>query len=193
MDAQAAAAVTSRNVARLDRVLGRTLDAAAASRRYVINQDPAALAVIDSAQSDVEYALDSIRATSEDHPVQRRNLDTLGPILGEEFAEVRQVTLVRRLVGRDSAMALLAAPRPAQGPARLIADMRNEEERVLGERSRTMAIRARTTRVFIVGGSIFAFLLALVALRPLGGSMVRQLAQRLTPSATDQSATSRRP
>lgn len=191
MDAQAAAAVTNRNIARLDRVLERTIEAEAASRRYVIGPNTAALALIDSAQSDVEFALDSIRVAAEDNPVQRLSLDTLGPIVGSEFTEIRQVTLVRRKAGRDSATTLLVQERPGRSTPRLIAGMRREEVRVLGERSRRMANSARTTRVFIVGGTLFAFLLAFVALQPLRGSVERRLSQRLSPVSADPPADER--
>lgn len=185
MDAQAAAAVTNNNIARLDRVLVRSRDAEGAARRYVETRGAGSLALLDAAQSDVEYALDSIRVASEDHPSQRRYLDSLGPIVGAHFRDLREAALVRRLAGRDSAMKLLVAERAVRGPERLIADMRNEEVRVLGERSRLMANSARTSRVFIIGGSLLAFLLALIALQPLRGSVERRLTQRLSRVSTD--------
>lgn len=185
MDAQAAAAVTNNNIARLDRVLVRSRDAEGAARRYVETRGAGSLALLDAAQSDVEYALDSIRVASEDHPSQRRYLDSLGPIVGAHFRDLREAALVRRLAGRDSAMKLLVAGRAVRGPERLIADMRNEEVRVLGERSRLMANSARTSRVFIIGGSLLAFLLALIALQPLRGSVERRLTQRLSRVSTD--------
>ncbi|HVZ47154.1 MAG TPA: CHASE3 domain-containing protein [Gemmatimonadaceae bacterium] len=185
MDAQAAAAITNANIARLDRVLVRSADAEGAARRYVETMGAGSLALLDSAQNDVEYALDSIRVVSEDHPVQRRYLDTLGPIVGARFRDLRQAAIARRLATRDSATKLLAALPKAPGPERLLADMRAEEVRVLGERSRLMANSARTSRVFIVGGSLFAFLLALVALQPLRGSVERRITQRLTQVPAD--------
>ena len=188
VDAQDAAAVTNTNIGRLDRVLARTAAAGEAIHRYAESGSPDALALIDSAQSDVEYALDSLLASSEDHPVQRRNLDSLGPLLGTRFRDYRQAILVRARIGHDTALALLSAGRPGPAAAQLIAQMRDEEVKVLGERARTMAESAKTTRVIIVAGSIFAFILALVALQPLRPSVERGLSARLTkavPVVTD--------
>lgn len=188
VEAQNAAAITNTNIGRLDRVLARTAAADEAIRRHAESGSPVALAIVDSAQSDVEYALDSLHASSEDHPVQRRNLDSLGPVLSSRFRDYRQAALVRDRIGKDTALTLLAAARPGPAPARLIAEMRDEEVMVLGERSRVMAESAKTTRVLIVAGSIFACVLALVALQPLRPSVERDWSARLTkaaPVATD--------
>lgn len=178
--AQAAAAVTNANVARLDRVLARSADAERATHEYVETMNAGALAVLDSAQSDVEYALDSIRIASEDHPVQRRYLDSLGPIVGARFRDLRQAAAGRRLATHDSAVRLLTAIRTVPGPTRLVADMRAEEVRVLGERARLMAASVRRTQLLIVGGSVLAFVLALVALQPLRVSVERRITESIS-------------
>ena len=139
VDAQRAAAATNLNIARLDRVLQRTGAADEAISRYAESGDRAFLSVIDAAQSDLEYALDSLRTATEDHPVQRRNLDSLGTVVGARLREIRQVALVREKVGHDSAAKLSGAGRSVARPTLLLGDMRNEEVRVLGERTRVMA------------------------------------------------------
>lgn len=191
--AQDAAAVTNTNIGQLDRVLERTIAADEAMRRYAETGNAAAMAAVDTAQGDVEYALDSLLASSEDHPAQRRNLDSLGPVLGARFREMRQATLVRSRQGRDSAVALIRAAGSSRAPARLIAEMRDEEVRVLGERTRAMAASAKTTRVFIVAGSIFALVLALVALQPLRPSVERQITARITKAMPAQTADNAKP
>jgi CHASE3 domain sensor protein len=185
VDAQQAAAHTNETINRLDRVLVQTIAAENAARAYVISGDASARALVDSAQSDVESALDSLQVATEDHPDQRRFLDSLGPVVGAEFRDIRQAILVRLKVSRDSATKLLRAGpiTRRQGPARILADMRDEEVRVLGERTRVVAATGKASRTFIIAGSIFAFLLALVALQPLRESVGRRLTERLTQSA----------
>jgi CHASE3 domain sensor protein len=184
VDAQRAAAHTNETINRLDRVLVRTMAAENAVRAYVAG-DATARAEVDVAQSDVESALDSLRTGTEDHPDQRRFLDSLGPMIGGHFKDVRQVILVRTKVSRDSAVALLRAQGKRTSPARLLAEMRDEEVRVLGERSRAMAERGRASRTLIIAGSLFAFVLALVALQPLREKVARRLTEQLSTSFVD--------
>ncbi len=184
VDAQRAASETNTNIALLDRVLEGTVAAEAAVRLHVQAGDADSKGRLDAAQADVEYALDSLRVLSEDHPAQRRNLDSLGPILGGQFRDMRQAVLLRSRIGADSARGLLAAS-AARSPARLLAEMRNEELRVLGERTRVMADSAKLSRQLIVAGSVFALLLALVALQPLRASVGRRLTERLSQTVTD--------
>jgi CHASE3 domain sensor protein len=179
VEAQQAAAHTNATIERLDRVLVRTMAAENALRAYIAG-DATAKAEVDSAQADVESALDSLRAGSEDYPDQRRLLDSLGPVVGAHFREARAVMLVRTRVSRDSAAALLRRPVTRQSPALLLARMRDEEVRILGERTRAMAQQGESARALIIAGSLFAFVLALVALQPLREGVGRRLTARLS-------------
>lgn len=180
VDAQGAAAVTNLNIARLDRVLERTTAAENAVRDYVEQGDSTTLAAIEAAQSDVEFALDSLRSASEDHPEQRRNVDRLGPIVGTQFRDVRRLVFVRNKFGHDSAAKAMKHDPSRASPARLLAEMRDEEVRVLGDKSRVMIKSGKASQIFIIVGSLFAFLLALLALQPLRPSVERKLTERLS-------------
>ena len=180
VDAQRAAAVTNQNIEHIDRVSVRSMTAETAIHSYVENGNAAMLGVIDAAQSDVEYALDSLRAASEDHPAQRANLDKLGPILGAQFIDGRHLMLIRTKSGAEAAAKALRKEPPRTSPSRLLAEMRNEEVRVLGEKSRVMVESGKSTRIFIVVGSIFSLSLAALALQPLRPSVGRRLTQRLS-------------
>lgn len=186
VDAQEAARHTNETINRLDRVMVQTMAAENAVRAYVISGDAAAKSIVDSAQNDVESALDSLRIATEDHPDQRQLLDSLGPVVGAQFRDIRRAILLRVKVSRDSATKLLQSPAVTrrQGPARLLAAMRDEEVRVLGERTRSMAERGKLSRTFIIAGSLFAFVLALVALQPLRESVGRRLTERLSRTMT---------
>jgi hypothetical protein len=182
VDAQGAAAVTNLNIARLDRVLVRTTGVEHVVRDYVEHGDSTSLAAIEAAQSDVEFALDSLRAASEDHPEQRRNVDELGPIVGAQFRDVRQLVFMRKKFGHDSAASHLKHDPNHANPTRLLAEMRSVEVRVLGDKSRVMIRSGKASQMFIVAGSLFAFLLALLALQPLRPSVERKLTEHLSQS-----------
>jgi CHASE3 domain sensor protein len=182
---QRAVAATNANIARLDRVLDRTRHAETARREYIIRDEPQFVDSINAAQGDVEYAFDSLRAATEDNPEQRRNLDKLAPLVAARLREIREGVAARRRFGADSALAALrreSALTPHDGAAALFLRMRDEELRVLGERTRVMVVTGRMAANFILGGTLLAFVLALVALQPLRPSIGQRLSQRLSVS-----------
>lgn len=179
--AQQAAAHTNGVIASLDRIRVNTSVADNATRGFVATGREAMLAALDDAQGEVEYAIDSLRSSTEDHPAQRRLLDSAGSAIGAQFRDMRHMVSVRKKVGRDSAASLLARTHTARPVAmELLTEMRDEEVRVLGEKSRLMADSGASTRTFIIVGSIFSFVLALVALQPLRPSVERRLTASLS-------------
>ena len=184
-----AVAATNANIARLDRVVTRTVDAESAQRGYVTTGDTAYLEPLSTAQGDVEYALDSLRAATEDNPDQRRNLDKLAPMVAGRFREIRATVAARQRFGIDSATKLLKrekAMRANEGAGPLALTMRGEELRVLGERTRLMTEQGRSASKFVFAASIFAMLLALLALQPLRPSVGQRLTRRLSTTMVAQ-------
>lgn len=180
-----AVAATNSNIARLDRVVERTVDAENAQRGYVLSGDSLYLEPLTAAQNDVEYALDSLRTATEDNPEQRNNLDKLGPMVAKRFHEMRAIITARQRSGLDSATKLQKQERPVrsrEGAGALANQMRDQELRVLGERTRKMTEKGRAASNFIFAASIFALLLALIALQPLRPSVAQRLTQRLSMS-----------
>jgi methyl-accepting chemotaxis protein WspA len=179
--AQEAAAHTNGVIASLDRIRVHTSAAENATRGFVATGRETMLAALDEAQSEVEFAIDSLRTATEDHPAQRRLLDSAGVAIGGHFRDMRQMVAVRRNVSRDSATQLLGRTLTARPVAtQLLTEMREEEVRVLGEKSRLMAESGESTRTFIIAGSIFSFVLALVALQPLRPSVEKRLTASLS-------------
>lgn len=179
VDAQRQAAHTNEVVSVIDRVRERALDAEAAVRRHASSGSAEWVTAFDSARADVEDSLDSLRIVTEDHPGQRRLLDSLSGAVGAQFRDLSLVVQARSRRGADSAARAIAAL-PSRGVGALVTAMRNEEVRVLGERTRVMAQRAGTSRTLVVVGSLFAFILALIALQPLRPSVERSLTARLS-------------
>jgi hypothetical protein len=120
---------------------------------------------------------------TEDNPDQRRNLDKLAPMVSKRFKEINLVIALRKRVGVDSATSTLRtqnAVRGRDGIGPQATKMRDSELRVLGERTRAMTSTGDTALNVILGGSIFALILALFALQPLRPSVERRLTQRLS-------------
>ena len=180
---QQAVAATNADISRLDAVVGRTVDAENAQRGYVSTGDTEYLEPLNAAFSDVEDAIQGLNKATEDNPDQRRNLDMLGAMVSKRFKEINAVIALRKRLGPDSATRALKsqnAVRGRDGIGPLASKMREEEFRVLGERTRAMNVTGDTALRVILGGSIFAVILALFALQPLRPSVERRLTQRLS-------------
>ena len=180
---QQAVAATNANISRLDAVVGRTVDAENAQRGYVSTGDDEYLEPLNSAFSDVEDAIQSLNKATEDNPDQRRNLDKLGLMVSRRFKEINAVIAARKRLGADSAAKLLKAQKAVRGRdgiGPLAGTMREVEFRVLGERTRAMNATGTNALRVILGGSVFALVLALFALQPLRPSVERRLTQRLS-------------
>ncbi len=180
---QRAVAGTNENIARLESVISGTLNAENAERGYVTTGDEQYLEPLNSAQGDVEDAVQMLMKTTEDNPDQRRNLDAVAPMVSKRFKEIRAVIAMRKRSGVDSATAMIKGQttvRGRDGLGPLVTRMRETELRVLGERTRAMTSTGDTALNVILGGSILALILALIALQPLRPSVERRLTQRLS-------------
>jgi CHASE3 domain sensor protein len=180
---QEAVASTNQNIARLDAVVGRTVDAENAQRGFVSTGDAAYLEPLNAALSDVEDAVQGLMKATEDTPDQRRNLDKLAPMISKRFKEINAVIATRKRAGMDSAAKGLKAEssvRARDGIGPLVMRMREEEFRALGERTRVMTETGADALRVILGGSVFALILAFFALQPLRPSVERRLTNRLS-------------
>jgi CHASE3 domain sensor protein len=180
---QRAVAATNQNIANLDAVVARTVDAENAQRGFLTTGDKQYLEPLDAAVSDVEDAVQSLMKATEDNPEQRRNLDSIAPMVSKRFKEINAVIALRNRAGRDSAAKMLktqTAVRGRDGIAPLAAKMRTEELRVLGEITRAMTATGDRVLREILISSIFAFILAIFALQPLRPSVERSLRRRLS-------------
>lgn len=185
---QRAVAATNRDIARLDVVVGRTVDAENAQRGFVSTGDVQYLEPLNAAFSDVEDAIEGLTKATEDDPDQRRNLDNLSAMVSKRFKDINIVIATRKRAGLDSAAARLRAQnavRGRDGIGPLAAKMHEEELRVLGERTRAMTTTGENALRVIMGGSVFALVLALFALQPLRPSVEHRLARRLSESANN--------
>ncbi len=178
---------TNAAIAKLDRVVTRTLDAENAQRGFISTGNESYLEPLDSAQSDVEYALDSLRVLTEDDPDQRRSLEQLAPLISRRFLDVRAAIAQRRRgagAKPDNLLAAETSVRSRAGAGPIASRMRDEEMRVLGERTRHMTDSGKSARRLVLTGSMLAVLLALVAVQPMRPTVARRLSERISQALT---------
>jgi CHASE3 domain sensor protein len=180
---QRAVAATNLNISHLDQVVTRMIDAENAQRGFASTGDEQYLEPLNSAFSDVEDDIQALTKSTEDNPDERQTLDKLAPLISKRFKEINAVVATRKRSGADSATAMLkkqTAVRGRDGIGPIVSRMREEELRVLGERTRAMTSTGDTALNVILGGSVFSLILALFALQPLRPSVERRLTQRLS-------------
>jgi CHASE3 domain sensor protein len=180
---QRAVAATNLNIAHLDQVVTRMIDAESAQRGFASTGDEQYLEPLNAAFSDVEDDIQALMKSTEDNPDERQSLDKLAPLISTRFREINAVVAARKRAGADSATSMLkkqTAVRGRNGIGPIVARMREEELRVLGERTRSMTSTGDTALNVILGGSTFALILAFFALQPLRPSVERRLTQRLS-------------
>ena len=180
---EAAVADANAAITTIDQLLTANAEAERAGSEFILTGASDALEGFTAARSRIEDALDAIRRRSEDRPRQRTALDSLGPMIGERLSTLNAGITIRQ---RDGAAK--AAEFDRKNPARvlrggvlpLIQRMREEESRVLGDRTRVQQQHGRTASFVILLASILAFLLAALAFQPLRPTTAARLTRRLT-------------
>ncbi|HKS05891.1 MAG TPA: CHASE3 domain-containing protein [Gemmatimonadaceae bacterium] len=182
------AAVADANVAiaTIDQLSAANAEVDRSGSEFVLTGSPEALEAFTAARSRIEDALDAIRRRTEDRPRQRTALDSLGPLIGERMSTLNAAIALRQREGPAPAIEHLRA-RPARvtrgGVQPLIQRMREEESRVLGDRTRLQQQHSNTAATVITVASVIGFLLAALAFTPMRPSVAARLTKRLTTPA----------
>jgi len=181
MAADSAVRQTNENITTAFQIVVSTHDAELATKAYVVRADSSARTSLMQAQSSVEDAIDAMNQVSEDNPRQRQLLERLVPQVAASFSEFRTTLAIRDHAGADSARRYLmreSLPHEADSLRKIVGEMRNEELRVLAERTRHRNTTGATALRIILLGTALTFLLAGLALQP----MRKDVAERLTSS-----------
>lgn len=176
---------TNQNIAAAVRILVGTRDAELATKAYVVRGDSTARRALQAAQASVEDAIDAMRLVSEDNLHQREFLERLVPQVAASFGEFRMTAAIRDRSGADSARSYLMreAPRHEADSLLTIVDgMRNEELRVLAERTRHQSATGTTTLRVILLGTALTFLLAGFALQPMRTDVAARITSSISSS-----------
>jgi CHASE3 domain sensor protein len=166
---QAAVVDANSAISQIDELLAASSDAEREGTQYMMTGVKDALDAFDQARGHAEDALDVLRSRAEDRPRERSALDSLGPVIGQRFTTLAEGIATRQRKGTEAAVAF--AKSDAQRVTRggllpLLQRMRQEELVLLAEKTRLMVQNGRISKAVILGGSVFAFLLAAVAFAP---------------------------
>lgn len=162
---------------RLDVILADATEAESAQRGYIITGDEAYLGAYRNAVETAKQEEQRIRQMTSDNAVQQRAMDGVERLLAEKFDVLERAIETRRAGGL--AVASEALSRRADGPRMeqiriAVAGMREEEERLLAQRSRVWEDSRRTTRGMIYGGNALALLFLILA----GVAVQQEMARR---------------
>lgn len=168
---------TNQVMERLDAVLADATQAESAQRGYIITGDQGYLEPFRNAVELANQEEQQVRAMTVDNAAQQRAMDGLERLLAEKFDGLEQAIETRQAGGL--AAASVAVSRVSDGPRteqiRLaIASMREEEERLLAQRSKVWEDSRRVTRGLIFGGNGLALLFLILA----GVTVQQEMAQR---------------
>lgn len=171
--------VTHTNVVleRLDVVLADATEAESAQRGYIITGDEAYLESFRNAVESARQEERRIRQLTSDNAVQQRAMDGVERLLAEKFAALEEVIETRREVGLAAASDTVSRGADGQRMERLriaVARMREEEERLLAQRSKAWEDSRRITRGLIFGGNGLALLFLALA----GVAIQQEMARR---------------
>jgi len=173
---------TNTNVAAALRVVVARQEAERAAKAYVVRGDTMALGALQRAQANVEEALDVMARGTDDNPRQRELLGELGRRVAASFDAFRTTALIRDHAGADSARRYLSDDLRALATdslMKIVAEMRDEELRVLAERTRLQVARGANAQRLILAGMVLTFLLAGVALQPMRAGVASRLTSHL--------------
>src|SRR5690348_4519892 len=170
-----------------DRVLADLLDAETGQRGFLLTGRADYLAPFTAAAPAVSGVIANLRALTADNPAQRERLARLDGLARARLGDLRRTIELRRSGGLDAAIAAVDSDqgkRAMDDIRGVLADMRADEARQLGERT---AAAAAADRNFMRAGVIGA-LLGLIAFT-YGAYVLRQAGREIERKSASLRAT----
>jgi methyl-accepting chemotaxis protein len=150
----------------LGKLLTKLTDAETGQRGYVITGEERFLEPYRGASQAVSQEMNDLRKLTADNSSQQQRLDALGPLITDKFDEVQETIDLRKNKGFEAASKVVLTERGKQKMdeiRKVIGDMTNEENQLLKQRSDDERVRARSTELTIVFGTLIALVLLLLA------------------------------
>jgi len=126
---------------KLDEVAADMTDAETGQRGYILTGEDSYLEPYDRGLAEVHRSMDEVRKLTADNAKQQHSLDLLELLIAAKLGELRERIEVRREAGLTAG---IAAVREGVGKQYMdqirvaVASMKNEEERLLAQRSAGM-------------------------------------------------------
>ena len=157
---------------KLDGLLSDLLDAETGQRGYIITGEESYLGPYNDCLAHAQQNFKALLELTADNPNQQRTLDRLKPLIAAKLAELQDRVNTRKQRGLAAGA---AAVREGSGKQHmdyiraLMAEMKQEEARLLVRRSEELDRSSRRTSAMIVTGNALAFFLLF-----LGGLVINQ-------------------
>lgn len=147
-------------------LLSGIVDAESGQRGYVLTGRDNFLEPYKVALGAIDKTFADLRQFTIDNPAQTRRLDAMRPAIDEKLAVLKRSLDIRRAESLEAAAALIAGGEGQNLMDKiraLVAEMDQEEQRLLELRRRDSEDASETTKVIIVLGSVGAILLTILA------------------------------
>ena len=150
---------------KLDNVLTDLMSAEASEKAYALSGDQSELAGYESSAQHLQADLEDVAELTSDNPRQQQALENLRPLIARKLADIEEGLAIR---GRQETKAATAAPESLEKLSWLeitsnLTRMKQEESRLLIQRSQATTIAFSHMKAVIVFGDVLAFLLLAVA------------------------------
>jgi methyl-accepting chemotaxis protein len=162
----------------LEGLLSGMKDSETGERGFVIAGEEPFLEPYHAAQETVARAVKELRSLTADNPNQQRRLDAAELLIRDKNTEVRQIIDFRRSRGFEAAQAEVktgAGKRSMDELRRVLADMTQEENDLLKQRTDAAEASAAGVRSTILVGTLLSLILVALA----GFSITRSLNKQL--------------
>lgn len=160
-------------------------------RAYFVTGDQSYLAGYETAIARLAAESTALEALTLDNPVHVRHMNELRLLVASRLSEIRQRIDLRKRKGAQAPAALAASPARSfsQTPAQIeqwIADFKEEENRLLEKRTKTVGASELQVKVAIMGGYTLGLLFLLAAAVAVQHEMSRRGLAEKTLQANEE-------
>ena len=167
----------------LDALLQALTDAETGQRGYIITAEEAYLEPYHASAGIVEQYVKDLRDLTKDNPHQQQRLDILQALAEKRLVSLKEVLDLQKSKGQDAAKQWIltgGGKKEMDDIRKVIADMKEEENVLLRERSDQAQAAARSTKLTILVGTVSALLVVALA----GFAISRNIAKPLKQITT---------
>lgn len=153
-------------IGQADDVEKSMLDIETGERGYLLTHNTAFLEPYNSGIAHIHAQLDLLQLSTVDNPVQQTNLKTLALLIDQKIAFVNKTQTLGESGNTDVASALvksLEGKKIMDNIRQVVIDIKNEENKLLNQRSQSSTIGAQNTINTILIGTAIAIVITIIS------------------------------
>ncbi len=147
-------------LAGLEQLLSRLQDSEIGQRGYLLADEKSYLEPYNTALVEIPKVIDKLKSLTSDNPTQQRALKDLDPLIRDKLAELKETIDLHDGADPTKAVEVVKLDRGKQIMDKIrvvVADMQDEENRLLNERETAAEATANTASLLIAAGLLLAF------------------------------------